>query len=155
MNPNIEEYSYIQDRASGNYISEYELDSILEILLTIEGLDLAYKTRNLLLRGRLSEFGKCLDSAWKLKRNFSEMISNDRIDSIYDGALKNGAIGGKLLGAGGGGFFIFYVPPFKKFNLIDYLVSQDLEIQPFRFEPEGLQYWASRENKTTKLFKEI
>ena len=120
-----------------------------------KNVDLAYKTRNLLLRGRLSEFGKCLDSAWKLKRNFSEMISNDRIDSIYDGALKNGAIGGKLLGAGGGGFYIIYVPPFKKFNLIDYLVSQDLEIQPFRFEPEGLQYWASRENKTTKLFKEI
>ena len=44
LNPNIEEYSYIQDRASGNYISEYELDSILEVLLTLEGLDLAYKT---------------------------------------------------------------------------------------------------------------
>lgn len=142
---------------SGN-IHKNQKETMSSELIKIQvgkNVDLAYKTRNLLLRGRLSEFGKCLDSAWKLKRNFSEMISNDRIDSIYDGALKNGAIGGKLLGAGGGGFFIFYVPPFKKFNLIDYLVSQDLEIQPFRFEPEGLQYWASRENKTTKLFKEI
>ena len=142
---------------SGN-IHKNQKETMSSELIKIQvgkNVDLAYKTRHLLLRGRLSEFGKCLDSAWKLKRNFSEMISNDRIDSIYDGALKNGAIGGKLLGAGGGGFFIFYVPPFKKFNLIDYLVSQDLEIQPFRFEPEGLQYWASRENKTTKLFKEI
>ena len=142
---------------SGN-IHKNQKETMSSELIKIQvgkNVDLAYKTRNLLLRGRLNEFGKCLDSAWNLKRNFSEMISNDRIDSIYDGALKNGAIGGKLLGAGGGGFFIFYVPPFKKFNLIDYLVSQDLEIQPFRFESDGLQYWASRENKTTKLFKEI
>ena len=51
--------------------------------------------------------------AWRLKRNFSSMISNDHIDSIYEGALKNGALGVKLLGAGGGGF-IFYVPAFKR-----------------------------------------
>ena len=59
------------------------------------------------------------------------MISSDHIDAIYEGALENGALGGKLLGAGGGGFFIFYVPPFKKHTLMAYLKSKNLTIQPF------------------------
>ena len=75
------------------------------------------------------------------------MISNEYIDSIYAGALKNGAIGGKILGAGGGGFFIFYVTPFKKHGLMDYLESQNLTLKPFHFEPDGLKTWKFRENK--------
>jgi D-glycero-alpha-D-manno-heptose-7-phosphate kinase len=74
------------------------------------------------------------------------MISNPHLDSIYDGAIKNGAIGGKLLGAGGGGSFIFYVSPFKKHALMTYLRSIKLTLQPFRFEPNGLKTWTSREN---------
>jgi len=107
---------------------------------------LTYAIRNYLLRGQLSKFGECLGSAWKLKRNFSSMISSDHIDDIYNGALENGASGGKLLGAGGGGFFLFYVPPFKKHSLMSYLISRDLTLQPFRFEPDGLKTWKSREN---------
>jgi D-glycero-alpha-D-manno-heptose-7-phosphate kinase len=109
-----------------------------------KNVDLTYETRNLLLRGELEKFGECLDAAWKLKRNFSNMISNKKIDSIYNGAIKNGAVGGKLLGAGGGGFFIFYVPPFQKHKLITFLNSKKLDIQNFRFEPEGLKTWTSR-----------
>ena len=55
------------------------------------------------------DFGKLLNETWKLKRSLSTSISNSFIDEIYDRALKNGAIGGKLLGAGGGGFMLFYV----------------------------------------------
>ena len=72
------------------------------------------------------------------------MISNDHIDSIYEGALENGALGGKLLGAGGGGF-LYFMPPFKKHDLIAYLKSKELTVQPFRFEPDGLKTWTSRE----------
>ena len=106
---------------------------------------LTYAIRNHLLRGNLEKFGECLDSGWQLKRNLSSMISNEHIDAIYDGALKNGALGGKLLGAGGGGYFIFYVRPFEKFRLLDYLKSKNLVVQKFRFEPDGLKTWASRE----------
>ena len=109
-----------------------------------QNVDLTYATRNFLLRGELEKFGESLDKAWQLKRNFSSMISNSHIDSIYEGAIKNGAIGGKLLGAGGGGFFIFFVPPFQKQELIAYLNSKKLKIQNFRFEPEGLKAWTSR-----------
>lgn len=61
--------------------------------------------------GDYKEFGKMLNETWKLKRKLSEKISNDEIDRIYDTALRNGAVGGKLLGAGGGGFILFYVEP--------------------------------------------
>ena len=109
-------------------------------------VELTYATRNYLLRGQLSKFGECLDRAWNLKRNFSSMISSKYIDDIYSGALRNGASGGKLLGAGGGGFFLFYVPPFKKHALMSYLKSRNLTLQPFRFEPDGLKTWKSRES---------
>ncbi|OGS44933.1 MAG: kinase [Elusimicrobia bacterium RIFOXYD2_FULL_34_15] len=56
-------------------------------------------------------FGKLLNETWKLKRSLSAKISNSLIDNIYDTAMKNGAAGGKLLGAGGGGFMLFYVEP--------------------------------------------
>ena len=57
------------------------------------------------------------------------------------------AIGGKLLGAGGGGFFLFYVPPFRKHELISYLENAGVEIRPFRFESQGLQAWTVRESR--------
>lgn len=106
---------------------------------------LTYQIRNHLLRGRLFEFGKSLHRAWQLKRQFSAMISNEQLDGIYNGALEHGAIGGKLLGAGGGGFFIFYVQPFHKHQLMQFLNSSGLKIHPFRFEPKGLQAWSVRE----------
>jgi D-glycero-alpha-D-manno-heptose-7-phosphate kinase len=108
---------------------------------------LTYKARNHLLRGRLFEFGQSLHEAWQLKRQFSEKISTDRLDKIYQDALCHGAIGGKLLGAGGGGFFLFYVPPFSKYELIDSLEAAGLKIRPFRFEHEGLVAWSTREGR--------
>lgn len=115
--------------------------------LVAENVELTYSARKYLLRGELVKFGKCLDKAWRLKRNFSSMISNDHLDTLYDGAIKNGALGGKLLGAGGGGFFVFYTPPFKKHTLISYLKSKNLNIQPFLFDPDGLKTWTSRETE--------
>ena len=112
-------------------------------------VQLSYLIRNNLLKGDFHKFGECLDKTWKLKRNFSSKISNDHLDAIYDGAIQNGAVGGKLLGAGGGGFFIFYVSPFKKQKLISYLRSMKLTCKMFRFEPDGLKVWVSRFNSGT------
>ena len=110
-------------------------------------VDLTYTIRNHLLRGRLFQFGKSLNEAWRLKRQFSEKISNPLLDQIYDEALQHGAIGGKLLGAGGGGFFIFYALPFQKHQLVKWIESQGLKVHPFRFDPEGLRAWSVRESK--------
>jgi D-glycero-alpha-D-manno-heptose-7-phosphate kinase len=106
---------------------------------------LSYDMRNDLLRGRLLQFGQSLDKAWQFKRQFSDKISTSRLDHIYAEAKENGAIGGKLLGAGGGGFFLFYAPPFRKHELITHLEASGLKIRPFRFEPHGLQAWTVRE----------
>jgi D-glycero-alpha-D-manno-heptose-7-phosphate kinase len=106
---------------------------------------LSYEMRNDLLRGRLFQFGQSLDKAWQLKRQFSEKISSSRLDQIYADSKSNGAIGGKLLGAGGGGFFLFYAPPYRKHRLITHLEASGLKVRPFRFEPQGLQAWTVRE----------
>ena len=110
-------------------------------------VELTYRIRNYLLRGQLIEFGRCLHEAWQHKRQFSDKISSDGLDAIYDLALCNGAIGGKLLGAGGGGFFLFYVPPFAKHKLIGALEENGQKVCPFRFEPNGLQAWSVREGR--------
>ena len=110
-------------------------------------VELSYRMRNQLLRGKLLQFGQSLHEAWQFKRQFSSKISTARLDQIYDGALSHGAIGGKLLGAGGGGFFLFYVPPFRKHELMANLESAGLEIRPFRFEQDGLRSWTARERK--------
>jgi D-glycero-alpha-D-manno-heptose-7-phosphate kinase len=110
-------------------------------------VELTYRMRNHLLRGRLIQFGQSLHEAWQFKRQFSNKISNRRLDQVYEDALTHGAVGGKLLGAGGGGFFLFYVPPFSKHELIDNIEAAGLKIHPFRFEHEGLRAWSARERK--------
>lgn len=109
---------------------------------------LSYQMRNELLKGRLREFGKLLDHAWQHKKQVSQKVSNVNLDSLYDRALSHGALGGKLLGAGGGGFFLFFVPPYDKHKLLSYLKSTGLNPQSFRFEADGLKAWKARESKS-------
>lgn len=116
-------------------------------------VELTYKMRNLLLRGRLPEFGRCIDQGWRIKKQFSTKISNSRFDEIYEGALLNGALGGKLLGAGGGGYFLFYAPPFQKYQVMDYLVEKGLEIQGIKFDEEGLRAWSVRKGHSSTEIK--
>jgi D-glycero-alpha-D-manno-heptose-7-phosphate kinase len=110
-------------------------------------VELTYQIRNHLLRGRLLQFGQSLHEAWQLKRQLGAKITNSRLDQIYENALRHGAIGGKLLGAGGGGYFLLYVPPFRKYELIDSIESAGLRVQPFRFEHQGLRSWSVRERR--------
>ncbi|HEY0666714.1 MAG TPA: CBS domain-containing protein [Sphingobacteriaceae bacterium] len=113
-------------------------------------VDLTYQMRNHLLRGRLNDFGKNLHMAWEIKRSFSSKISTPLLDGIYNKARENGVLGGKLLGAGGGGFFLFYVPPFMRHEVLDWMQSDGLIYTPFRFEESGLQSWTVRENIVDK-----
>lgn len=83
----------------------------------------------------LNEFGRMLDTTWKLKRQTGAKVSTDSIDVLYDKGMKAGALGGKLLGAGGGGFLLFYVEPDKQKYVRDALA--DLMYVPFEFENGG------------------
>jgi D-glycero-alpha-D-manno-heptose-7-phosphate kinase len=90
--------------------------SIDESLKKIYGL--VEKSNNILTSNQsLIEFGKLLDETWQDKKKLSNGITNETIDTIYQRAMSNGAVGGKLLGAGGGGFLLFFVPPEKKEKL--------------------------------------
>lgn len=85
----------------------------------------------------LNEFGKLLDTTWNLKRGTGAKVSNGSIDELYNRAIKAGALGGKLLGAGGGGFLLFYCEKEKQDELKK--AMEQLMIVPFSFENEGAQ----------------
>ena len=85
----------------------------------------------------LDDFGRMLDKTWRLKRQTGGAITTDSIDALYERGIEAGALGGKLLGAGGGGFLVFYVQPEKKKQVIS--AMSDLLYVPFRFEDGGTQ----------------
>lgn len=85
----------------------------------------------------LDDFGRLLDKSWKLKRQTGGAITTSSVDSIYEKGIKAGALGGKLLGAGGGGFMIFYVRPENKESVKE--AMKDLLYVPFSFEDSGSQ----------------
>lgn len=85
--------------------------------------------------GDLNDFGRLLDYTWQLKKSLSGRISNNHLDEIYDRARNAGALGGKVLGAGGGGFVLFFVSPDKRQKVIEALLP--LMHVPFKFETGG------------------
>ena len=85
----------------------------------------------------ITSFGELLNEAWLEKRSLSSQVSNSRVDEIYRQAISAGAIGGKLLGAGGGGFMLFFVPPSKHVKVKETL--NRLICVPFKFEFSGSQ----------------
>lgn len=82
----------------------------------------------------IDEFGRLLDKEWEIKKQLSSDVTNEKLDKIYCKAKKAGALGGKLLGAGGGGFFIFYVPKEKQQDVRNALRLMEV---PFEFERDG------------------
>ena len=83
----------------------------------------------------LDEFGTLLHETWQIKRSLTQRISSTRLDEIYQTGLNAGALGGKLLGAGGGGFMLFYIPPARRKELRSRLMN--LLCVPFRFSHRG------------------
>ena len=84
---------------------------------------------------QLSEFGRLLDHTWKLKRQTGSAVSTNSIDELYNMGMKAGATGGKLLGAGGGGFLVFYVEP--EYQASVKAAMSELLYVPFKFENSG------------------
>ena len=105
-----------------------------ELFKMKELVDEAYK---ILTSGKddLVEFGRLLNEAWKLKKRLSTKITNSDIDSIYEAAIKNGAVGGKLCGAGGGGFILLYVEP-ENHDRVTKALGNFLHV-PFKFDFSG------------------
>src|SRR5690242_8123717 len=103
--------------------------------------DQARMMKEALLKGKLDEFGAILDFGFQHKRNMAHNISNSRIEEIYDAARKAGATGGKISGAGGGGFMIFYCPGNTHHAVIDELKKFGGEVKNYTFTKHGLFTW--------------
>jgi D-glycero-alpha-D-manno-heptose-7-phosphate kinase len=105
------------------------------LLLLADMAKTAYKK---IVKDKLDDFGDMLDIAWKLKKSLASSISNNVIDGYYEELKKAGAMGGKLLGAGGGGYFLVYVPgDVYKSKVIDKAKKLGLKYFDFKFEYEG------------------
>ena len=97
--------------------------------------ELGRRSHAALLQGDLPRFAELMDEHWRQKKQRSEDMSNSRIDEWYETAMRNGALGGKLIGAGGGGFLMFYTE--NKRRLLHAMLEQGLEEVRFRFDFEG------------------
>lgn len=103
----------------------------------------AQMMKEALLKGRLHEIGEILDFGFQQKRQMAEGISNSLMEEIYESARKAGATGGKISGAGGGGFMIFYCPDISKYRVQDALKQFGGYCQPYRFAETGLTTWTA------------
>jgi D-glycero-alpha-D-manno-heptose-7-phosphate kinase len=97
-----------------------------------------------LLRGEVYRYGRLLHEAWLAKCQFSSLISDREADRIYAHALANGAEGGKILGAGGGGYFLFFAPPFMRSRLVGALKAIGYDCERLLLDDGGLQSWKMR-----------
>lgn len=110
-----------------------------------EQKQLAIDMKSALMRHRLDDFGDLLHSAWESKRHISAKISNPLIDEMYAEARRSGALGGKITGAGGGGFILFYCQFENKHRVAEALMRLGAVPKEFAFDGHGLQTWRVQE----------
>ena len=117
--------------------------------------DIGYKTLDAISKGNLDEFGKLMDVHWKMKKQLSKKISSGRIDEMYELGIKNGAFGGKILGAGGGGFMLFYCPKEYQAKLTDAMSRARMRRMRFKFDFDGSKVMFNVFNRRQSLQREL
>ncbi len=125
-------------RSSSSILSEQKINTVRDPqnqLVLQQMVQLAEKMRVSLVEGKLKEFGRLLDMNWRLKKTLARGISTSKIDRWYKIAQSKGALGGKILGAGGGGFLLLYAP--KKYHADIIKALPKLRPLEFSFEPSG------------------
>ena len=124
-------------------ISSYENKDprVLEALDQMK--DLTFQMKDLLLTGNLTDFATLLNSEWELKKALDRGISTESTETLLKAAREAGALGGKLLGAGGGGFLLLYCEPGKQVQVQNAIEGLDARTFPVRFDQDGLQTWRS------------
>ena len=102
----------------------------------------AQMMKEAMLKGNIHEIGGILDFGFKYKKQMAKGISNSAMDEIYEAALKAGATGGKISGAGGGGFMMFYCPGNTRYGVKKALQAFGGELRPYQFTERGLVSWS-------------
>lgn len=132
---------------SGQVIEEQSRNVAMKNSSTIEALlrskELAQEMKRALLRKDIDQMGKLLRSAWHEKKRFASSISNPMIDQLQDEALNHGALGGKISGAGGGGYMFFVAAENRELELLNYLKGQGLSPEFVRFDHQGCVTWTT------------
>ncbi|MBR4492842.1 MAG: dehydrogenase, partial [Bacteroidales bacterium] len=101
----------------------------------------AVQMKEALLRGNIDRIGEILDFGWRYKKQMASSITNPRIDGIYNAAKEAGASGGKISGAGGGGFMFFYCPGVTRYAVVEALQRFGGKAKRYEFVNEGLKTW--------------
>lgn len=116
---------------------------------TLQGMrelkEIAVEMKNALLQRKFDDFGSLLHDAWIAKKKNSHKITNPEIEKLYKAARRAGALGGKISGAGGGGYLLLYCRFEKKHKVVEVLKRHGGEISEFSFSPLGLQTWRVNE----------
>lgn len=124
----------IKDQVS-NYKKQDAFDAMCEIKAQ------SYAIKDELLKGNLNNFGRLLDYGWESKKRMSNKITNPQVDALYETAKRAGALGGKLLGAGGGGFLLVYCPYNVKNKVAAEMERAGGQLLDWNFELKGAQSW--------------
>ena len=144
------EYSLVFAYVGGQHFSSHIIDRQIEnyreggaALVAMDRLkELAYEMKDALLRGELETFGTLMHDAWQAKKAMADGITTPRIDALYESVREAGALGGKISGAGGGGFMFFLCEPTRRFAVQEALRAHDAELVTFSFVDEGVQSWS-------------
>lgn len=120
-------------------VSNYKNQDAFAAMCEVKALSYAIKDE--LLKGNLHNFGKLLDYSWQSKKRMSSKITNPQVNALYDEAKKAGALGGKLLGAGGGGFLLMYCPYNVKHKVAARMEQAGGQLMDWNFELRGTQSW--------------
>ena len=132
-------------RSSAKIIDDQKRNTKNNITKAINAMHLvkqfALSMKEAVLTGDMRMFGDILDKSWKEKQKMSNQISNSKIDKIFETAIKNGAISGKVSGAGGGGFIMFFVDPVKKIQVKNSLKPYKGIFINFDFSEGGCHSW--------------
>lgn len=132
-------------RKSAGIIEEQQKNVSSKNVKSIEAMhklkEQAIQMKEALLKGELNEIGKILNAGWEYKKQMAAGISTDLFEQVYASALKAGATGGKISGAGGGGYIFFYCPANSRHQVIEALKNFGGKVQNYEFTTTGLKTW--------------
>lgn len=145
LNHNLVLYYTDTSHISADIIKEQQQNVKANKQSSIESMhklkEQAVQMKEVLLKGDIDQIGRILDFGWQHKKQMAASITNPRIDAIYNTAKENGASGGKISGAGGGGFMFFYCPGTSRYHVAEALKAFGGDVHRYEFTTEGLKTW--------------